>query len=122
MAFGDTARRLGATLLAMLQTRVELAALELEEESQRFLRYAILGMLAVLLLLVALVLVAFFIVLLFWDEHRLAAVGILALLFGGGAALIGMRLKSSLQRKPRFMASTVDELQKDMHAFRSSHE
>lgn len=122
MAFGDTARRLGATLLAMLQTRVELAALELEEESQRFLRYAMLGVLAVLLLLVALVLVAFFIVLLFWDEHRLAAVGVLALLFGGGAALIGLQLKGSMKRKPRFMASTVGELQKDMHAFRSSGE
>ena len=114
----DTARRLGATLLAMLQTRLALAAVELEEEVQRFLRYAVLGVIALILFAVALLLAAFFIVLLFWEDYRLEAVGVLVLLFGGGAALIVMKIKSSLQGKPRFMAHTVDELQKDLHTFR----
>ncbi len=37
----DTARRLGATLLAMLQTRLALAAVELEYRRQRMVRRAV---------------------------------------------------------------------------------
>jgi len=122
MAFVETVKRMGGTLLAMLQTRVELAAVELEEEARRLLRYAVLGGLALILLLVALLLAVFFIVLLFWDEHRLAAVGVLALLFGGGGAMIGLALKNSLKQKPRFMGSTVDELKKDLQTFKDGHE
>jgi uncharacterized membrane protein YqjE len=118
----DTAKRIGATLLAMLQTRLELAAVELEEEARRFLRYAVLGVLALFLFGVAVVLAAFFIVLLFWEDHRLEAVGVLALLFGGGAAFIALKLKNSFAAKPRFMADTVGELKKDLHTFRRPYE
>lgn len=94
----------------MLHTRLELAAVELEEEARRYLGYAVMGAVALILLLVALLLVVFFIVLLFWDEHRLAAVGVLALVFGGGAAGIALSIKSALTRKPRFMGATVSTL------------
>lgn len=118
----DTAKRLGHTVLAMLHTRLELATVELEEEARRFLRYLVLGLVALILLVLALVLAAFFVILLFWEEHRLAAVGVMVLLFGGGAAFIAMSIKSSMQRKPRFMAHTTDELKKDLSTFRRHHE
>jgi uncharacterized membrane protein YqjE len=122
MAIGETVGRLGATLLAMLHTRLELASVELEEESQRFLGYLVMALVALLLFGVALVLVALFIVVLFWDDHRLEAVGGLALAFGIGSAAIGFKLKGSIKRKPRFMASTVGELRKDLNMVRGAHE
>ena len=39
MSVFESAGRLGAALVAMVQTRVELASVELQEEAQRMLRY-----------------------------------------------------------------------------------
>lgn len=114
----DTAKRLGATVFAMLQTRLALAAVELEEEAQRMLRLALLGLVALILFGLTLVLAIFFVVLLFWDGYRLEAVGVLVLLFGGAAGLIALKIKNGFRDKPRFMAHTVDELKQDLHTFR----
>lgn len=118
----DSARRMGATVLAMLQTRLALAAVELEEEAQRYARYAVLALVALILFGLALVLAAFFVVLLFWESYRLEAVGALVLLFGGGALFIVAKLKNAIAGKPRFMAHTADELHKDLSTFRRHHD
>ncbi len=122
MAIAETVGRLGRTLLAMLQTRLELAAVELEEEGQRWLGYLMLALLAMLLFGIALALVALFIVILFWDSHRLEAVGALALVFALGGAAVALALKASLARKPRLLGASVAELAKDVHMIGGAHE
>ena len=118
MAITHALGQLGATLLAMLHTRLELAAVELEEESHRFLGYLILALLSLFLLGVAIALVALFVIVLFWDSYRLQAIGGLALLFGAAAALILLKVKGSFAAKPRLMAATVAELGKDIALLR----
>ncbi|MFP5392206.1 MAG: phage holin family protein [Gammaproteobacteria bacterium] len=122
MSLVHTARQLGATVLGMLRTRLELAAVELEEESRRVLGYAALGLLALFLAGLTLVFIALFIVILFWDSYRLEAVGGLVLVFGAASVVLGLKVKNSLAAKPRFMAATVAEFGKDLDLVRGHHE
>ncbi len=122
MAFADTARRLGGTLLSMLQTRMELAAVELEEESQRFLGYLVMALLSLFLFGLAIVMATLFIVIVFWDSYRLQAVGALAVLFVAGGALVALKVKASIQAKPRLMQASVAELSKDLELLRGAHD
>lgn len=122
MALADTARRLGGTLLSMLQTRIELAAVELEEESQRFLGYLVMALLSLFLFGLAIVMATLFVVIVFWDSYRLQAVGALAVLFAAGGALVALKVKASIQAKPRMMQASVAEFSKDLELLRGSHD
>jgi uncharacterized membrane protein YqjE len=120
MAIVDTVTRLGATLVAMLQTRLELAAVEMEEQSQRFQRNLLLSLLAMFLFGIALVLVALFVVILFWDSYRIAAVLGMAALFALAALALGLKVRASVAGRPRLMAATLAELQKDIEFVKSA--
>lgn len=109
----------------MLHTRVELAAVEMQEETQRVLRYLVLSLMALFLGAMAVVLVTFFVILLFWERNPLAAVGVLAVLYGGGALMLMSKVKGEIRAKPALLASTLAELKKDAECVRNaraSHE
>jgi uncharacterized membrane protein YqjE len=114
MALLESAGRFGATLVAMVQTRLELAVVEVEEESQRFLRYLIMALFALFLAGIAVIMVALFVVLLFWDSYRLQAVLAMAVLFLAGAGVLAGRVKREMQGKPPLLGSTLAELRKDI--------
>lgn len=120
MSIFDSAGRLGATLVAMVQTRVELASVELQEEAQRMLRYLVLSLMALFLAAMTLALVTFFIILLCWDEHPLLATGLLAAFYGVGAFLLMAKVKGEIRNKPAMLASTLAELKKDAECVRNA--
>jgi uncharacterized membrane protein YqjE len=120
MAMTDTLGRLGATLLSMVQTRLELAAIEMEEESRRLLGYFALVLLSLVLFGIAMLMVALTIILVFWDTYRIQAALGLALLFGAAAAVAGMTLRASFARRPRLLSATVGELNKDINFIRNA--
>lgn len=107
-------------MLDMVQTRLELAAIEIEEESQRLLGYFALVLLSLVLFGVAMLLLAFTVILLFWDSYRLQAALGLALLFGAGAGVAWMRLQARFASRPRLLAATVGELNKDINFIRNA--
>lgn len=115
MAILETVGRIGGTLLDMVRTRLELAALEIEEETQRIVGYFVMALVALILFGIAMVLLAFTIILVFWDTHRLAAAAGLVVVFGGGAMIAFYKLKSGFSNRPRFMEATVAELNKDLN-------
>lgn len=115
MAILETVGRIGGTLLDMVRTRLELAALEIEEETQRIVGYFVMALVALILFGIAMVLLAFTIILVFWDTHRLAAAAGLVVVFGGGAMIAFYKLKSGFSSRPRFMEATVAELNKDLN-------
>jgi len=49
----------------------------------------------------------------FWEENRLLAIGVLAgcFVFGGLAALLALR--SAVRQRPKFLSATLAELRKD---------
>jgi uncharacterized membrane protein YqjE len=125
MAIAETAGRLAATLLAMIHTRLELASVEMEEQSQRYLGYLLMSLLALFLFGIAIVLVALFVIILFWDTHRIAAVLGMAAVFAGAAVVIGLKVKGGFASQPPLLSATLGELRKDiefLQAERHAHE
>jgi uncharacterized membrane protein YqjE len=106
-------RRLAATVIAMVQTRLELFATEAEEHVVRVSRLVLVAAAALLLLVIGLLLTTFFVLLLFWDTHRLAAAGLLALVYLGGALGLGLYARSEARAQPRLFAASIAELAKD---------
>ena len=114
MAIVHHVAQVAATLAAIVQTRLALAAVEMEEESLRFLSYLALAMLALLCLFVGLVLVVFLVIVLLWDTHRIAAIAVTAAVFilAALAPLLGVR--TSFRSKPKLLSFTMSELNKDL--------
>ena len=113
MALGAAVGRIGATLVAMLQTRLELAAVEVQEEARRLLGYLAWTLLTVFLVAGAALLAALFVVVLFWDSYRLQAIGGMAGLFALAAVVIVMKVQASLAARPPLLSSTLAELRND---------
>ena len=116
MALAETAGRIGTTLVAMARTRLELAAVEVQEEAQRVLGYVAWALLAAFLGAGALMLAALFVIVLFWDTHRLLAVGGMTLLFALGSVLAFFKVRGDLTNRGPIMAATLAELRKDAQA------
>ncbi|WP_305821059.1 phage holin family protein [Massilia brevitalea] len=114
MAVTETLGRIGGTLLAMVRTRLALAAVEAQEEVQRVLGFAAWTLFAAFLGAGAFMLVALFVIVLFWDTHRLLAIGGMAGLFALAAVLILARVRAAFAARPPMMAATLAELNKDI--------
>lgn len=114
MSLPASLRRLGGGYVALARQRLELAALDVEEE---LLRAA--GLLAALLALVALASLALaagaaLLVVLLWDSARVAVLAGVTLAFTAAALAVYWWLQGALGAKPPFLAATLDELAKDV--------
>src|SRR6266404_9524538 len=109
----ESLRSLARTFVALVQTRIEIFASEIDEERTRLARIAVLAAIAALCIALAVILLVFFLVVLFWDTDRLLAIGALAAIFaiGGIAACLGLR--AAISKRPKFLSATLAELRKD---------
>jgi uncharacterized membrane protein YqjE len=114
MAITESVGRLAATLGSLLHTRLELAVVELEQESRRFVSFVLLSLLAVFAIGIALLLAAFFVIVLFWDTHRIAAVVGTSVFFTALGLAIGLGARNSYVKKPTLLSHTIAELRKDL--------
>jgi uncharacterized membrane protein YqjE len=120
MALVATAGRIASTLVAMVGTRLELAAVEFQEDARRLLGYLAWALLAVFLAAGAAMLVALFVILLFWDTYRLQAVAGMAVLLGVAALLIVSNVRSKLNAQTPLFAATLAELRNDVDYLRQA--
>jgi uncharacterized membrane protein YqjE len=118
MAILAAAGRIASTLVAMVGTRLELAAVEFQEDARRLLGYLAWTLLAVFLAAGAVMLAALFVILLFWDTYRLQAVGGMALVLGSAAGLILVSVRTRLNEQAPLFAETLAELRKDVDTMR----
>ncbi|TFW34416.1 phage holin family protein [Massilia horti] len=121
MSITAAASRIAATLIAMVHTRLELAAVEMQEEAHRLLGYMAWLILAVFLLAGSILLATLFVIVLFWDSYRLHAVGGMAALLALVGAAIVMKVRASLDSRPPLLSNTLNELRNDM-AFATASE
>lgn len=112
-------RGFAATAVGLLRTRLELFKLELHEEAGRLIGLLLWGIAGVLLAIVGLVFVAVFLTVLFWDGHRLLALGLFACLFGGGAVFAVGRAGQLVSRGSGLFAGSLAELRRDEDALRA---
>ena len=109
----DSLKVLGATLLAIAHTRLELLSNDLEEERVWLSSMLVWGLVALFCAGLGVLLATLFVVVALWDTHRLLVLGILAILFLLGAALACRVVLGKARTKPRLFAATIGELSKD---------
>lgn len=106
-------RRLLSTLTSIVSTRLELLANELQEERLRLTQMLLFALVALFCFGMGILLLAVFIVVLFWDDHRLAALGTLSAIFLALGMLMAMLLRSLARAKSRLFSASLAELAKD---------
>jgi len=109
----ESLRNLARTFLAIVQTRLEIFASEIDEQRALLARIAVLSAIAAFCLGLAVILVVLFIVVLFWDTNRLLAIGVLAGVFAAGGIAACLMLAAVIARRPKLLAATLAELRKD---------
>ena len=114
------ARDVGAAVVGLVRTRLELLGIEVREEALYLQRALVLGIVAAFFLGGALVLVGILVAAAFWDSHRLLALGAVAALYALAGTAGLMRLRSSVQRRPPPFDTTVRELEADLRALRET--
>jgi uncharacterized membrane protein YqjE len=113
MALGQTLSRLGESLLLVARQRIELASLDVEEELLRLGTLLADTLITSLILALALAAAAMTVVVYLWDSARLAVLLAVTALFTAIGLTMLWRLSRALHHKPRFMASTLAQLDED---------
>lgn len=106
-------KTLSASLIGIVQTRLELLSTDVAEERERLTALLVLAQVALFCLGVGVVLLAILIVVVFWESHRLSALGALIGVFLIAGAAAGWLALHRLRTKPRLFAASLDELAKD---------
>jgi uncharacterized membrane protein YqjE len=106
-------RRLAATVIELVQTRLELAVTEFDEVRVRFVYIAVAAAAALFLLAFGLASLTLLIVVLYWDTHRLAAIAVFTILYFAGAGAAAWYVASQLRAAQSSFAATLEELRRD---------
>ena len=119
MALGHSLTRLAASGLQIARQRIELASLDVEEEMLRIGGLLAGALVTALMLALALASAAATFVIYFWDAGRLTATLGVTAFFALAGALMAWRLARALREKPRFLAGTLGELDRDLEHWRA---
>lgn len=115
----DSLRAVITDLTALLHTRIELASTELEEEMERLKRTLVLAAISLFCFSVGLILLNIFIVVIFWDTHRLLALGGLTAFYLIAGLAVGIVIRSKAASPQKFLSTTIAEFAKDRERLRS---
>lgn len=110
---GGAARQVAADVVELGRLRLELAAVEIEEERLRLARQVLGAALTVLLALVALLLACAWLVLACPPDQRVAALAGLVVLFAATAGAAGWHWRRLAASKPPLLQHTLEQLRQD---------
>lgn len=111
-------RQFGATVLGILQTRMALIGVELEEALEGFIATMAVALAMMLFATLGLLVFTLLIVVAFWDTYRLLALALLCLAYLALAGYFGLRLRRALAERTPLLQATLAELEKDRAALR----
>ncbi len=115
-------RRLLSTLTSIVSTRLDLLANELQEERLRLTQMLLFSALALFCFGLGVLLLTVFVVVLFWDDHRLAVLGALCILFFALGTVMTLLLRSKAQAKSKLFSASLAELSMDREQLDTGHE
>ena len=118
----ESLKRLVSTLTKIVSTRLELLANELQEERLHLTQMLFFSLFAIFCFGMGLLLLTIFIVVLFWDDHRLAVLGGLSLLFFLLGVLMAAVLRARAQSKTKLFSASIAEFAKDREQLGGDHE
>jgi uncharacterized membrane protein YqjE len=113
--FFSSLKQLLSTVLEIAQVRFELVGTELELEKRRLFDGLLWSAVALLCLSVGLALFCGFIILLLWDGYRLAAVGVLALVFIGVGTFLALSARKRMRNQHTMFNASLNELKQDLN-------
>jgi uncharacterized membrane protein YqjE len=114
----DALFRLSGTVVALLQTRLELATVEFEEERERATELLVLVLCTILLALFALLFASLFVIAWFWESYRLWSIGGVTLFYAVLGVATLLRLQQRRRGKPPAFSATLAELSQDVSSLR----
>lgn len=115
-------RRALATLLTLVHTRLELAAVELEQQIEHAAGVLLWSIAAIFFGGLSVLVLALTIVIAFWDEHRLLAASLVTLGLALASLIATLVVRARLRNRPRFLAATAAELRADSAALRGERQ
>ncbi|OGA05392.1 MAG: hypothetical protein A3H35_21795 [Betaproteobacteria bacterium RIFCSPLOWO2_02_FULL_62_17] len=114
-------RSLVRSLIAMAQTRLAILASDLEEQGACLAKILVFAALSAVGLFFSTALLIAFVIAAFW-ENRLTAIGILFAVFLALALWALAILRKHLAERPKLLAATLAELDKDKASLSGVHE
>jgi uncharacterized membrane protein YqjE len=109
----ESLKTLPASLVGIVQTRLELLSTDVAEEREHLISLLVVGLVALFCLGVGIVLLAILIAVAFWESHQFAALGGLTGIFlAAGTGVVWLAVHKARTR-PRLFAASLAELSKD---------
>lgn len=106
-------RRLLSTLTSIASTRLELLANELYEERLHLEQMLLYFFSTLFCFGMSIMLLTVFVVVLFWDDHRLAVLGGVCIVFLVSGLMLAMKLHRLAQTKSKLFSASLAELAHD---------
>ncbi|SDC19225.1 Uncharacterized membrane protein YqjE [Cupriavidus sp. YR651] len=116
--FLESLRNLTGSVVSMLQTRLELASVELAEERTRLMKVALLACFGLVFFSMALMTFTLLIAILFWESYRWQAIGAIVVFYLVCAAILLFVARQMVRNAPPLFESTLAELDKDREMLR----
>ncbi len=115
----DSLKAASATLISIVQTRLELLGVELQEQFYDSVRFLLWGIVVIALAGMGIVMLSLSLLIAFWEEHRLLVALLLGTGFLAASAMIFLALRHSLARRANPFQATLHELTKDQGELRA---
>src|ERR1043165_673360 len=112
----DAAKRMLATILALVHTRLELFTTEIEEEIHRAASILLWGLVALFFGSLTVLFIAVTVLIVFWDVNRILAASLITASFLVLTLVFALLARARVRAKPRFMAASIEELKRDREA------
>jgi uncharacterized membrane protein YqjE len=118
----ESLKRLVGTVLAIIQTRIDLLSNEFEDERLRIRQMLLYGSFVFFCFGLTIMLLTVFIVVAFWDNYRLQVLGGMTALFFIAGILFWIALRRVVREKSRLFSTSLAELQNDRDNLEPDHE
>lgn len=109
----DSLKTLTATLVAMAYNRLHLLSADIEIARERIFSLLMTVIVSLFFLCFGVLLLSIFVVVIFWDTHRLLALGSVTGLFLVVGALLLLKVLKAVKRMPATFEASLSELAKD---------
>lgn len=111
-------RRMLSSIVSLMHTRLELIGIELAEERDRLIAVLFLGLAAAIFAMMALISLTALIAVAFWDTYRWQVLAAITIVYGIGALICALKVRSSLHGATIVFQATLNEFEKDRDMFR----
>ena len=107
------ARRMLATAIAVVHTRAELLATELQEEVQHAASILLWSFVTLFFAGLSVLMIAITLLIVFWDTHRVLVAVLVSASFVAIAVGTGLYARARVRAKGKFLSATLNELKRD---------